>query len=441
MRMAVEDDVWPMRPDGGCEPARSEERPDALGLADDRVDGRGVVEEDEAPLAAGDRLESGLERLDLATRLRVDLAQEALAEVGDLRPRKPADEALRADDADLHPGQLEHDVSAVEHDDTRALEHSADLVLEPAVVVVVAEHRCDGRPRALARRSEDAGLVDEPMRGQIAGEQDEVDVLQRGEGPLEMLAVLVRRMEVADGGDTQLAHGPGLPASVFHLPRPGYHGSMSYSFSEDFPELAETMKRAAAALREAGVPFLLGGGMAGWARGGPPTDHDVDFYLVERDAERGLAALADAGFRPERPPEGWLLKAWDGDVLVDLIFHPSGGPVDDGYFERADELEVVSQPLLVASIDDVLATKLLAMTEQEPHDGPVLELARALREQVDWDALHERVAEAPFGAAFLTLAERLEIAPPPVGSRSGRPGGPGPRKPAAVTGVESRPDG
>ena len=170
---------------------------------------------------------------------------------------------------------------------------------------------------------------------------------------------------------------------------------MSYSFSEDFPELAETMKRAAAALREAGVPFLLGGGMAGWARGGPPTDHDVDFYLVERDAERGLAALADAGFRPERPPEGWLLKAWDGDVLVDLIFHPSGGPVDDGYFERADELEVVSQPLLVASIDDVLATKLLAMTEQEPHYGPVLELARALREQVDWDALHERVAEAP----------------------------------------------
>jgi len=83
----------------------------------------------------------------------------------------------------------------------------------------------------------------------------------------------------------------------------------------------------------------------------------------------------------------------------------------------------------------------LAMTEQEPHYGPVLELARALREQVDWDALHERVAEAPFGAAFLTLAERLEIAPPPVGSRSGRPGDRGPRKPAAVTGVESRPDG
>jgi hypothetical protein len=44
-------------------------------------------------------------------------------------------------------------------------------------------------------------------------------------------------------------------------------------------------------------------------------------------------------------------------------------------------------------------------------------------EQVDWDALQERVAEAPFGAAFLTLAERLEISPPPVGSRFARPEG------------------
>jgi hypothetical protein len=204
---------------------------------------------------------------------------------------------------------------------------------------------------------------------------------------------------------------------------------VSYAPSEDFPELVETMKRAAGALREAEIPFVLGGGMAGWARGGPPTDHDVDFFLTERDAERGLAALADAGFRPERPPEGWLLKAWDGDVLVDLIFHPSGGPVDEGYFRRADEIEVVSHPLLVASIDDVLATKLLAMTEQEPNYGPVLALARALREQVDWEALRERVARAPFGAAFLTLAERLGIAPDdrigsrfaPVGSREGGP--------------------
>ena len=186
---------------------------------------------------------------------------------------------------------------------------------------------------------------------------------------------------------------------------------MSYTPSDDFPELIEAMKRAAAALREAEVPFMLGGGMAAWARGGPPTDHDVDLLLREGDAERALEALEAAGMRGERPPEGWLLKAWDGEVLVDLIFRPSGGPVDDSYFERASELEVVALPLLVASTDDVLATKLLAMTEQDPDFRPVLEIARALREQIDWERLRHRVDDSPFGAAFFTLAERLRILP------------------------------
>lgn len=174
------------------------------------------------------------------------------------------------------------------------------------------------------------------------------------------------------------------------------------------------MKKAAAALRGAEIPFLLGGGLAAWARGGPPTDHDVDFLVRERDVEQALEALEAAGMRPERPPEGWLLKAWDGEVLVDLIYHPSGGPVDDEYFARAETLEVAALPIDVASIDDVLATKLLAMNEQNPDFRPVLEIARSLREQIDWDAVRAQVGDAPFGAAFLTLVEKLRITPDSV---------------------------
>jgi hypothetical protein len=194
----------------------------------------------------------------------------------------------------------------------------------------------------------------------------------------------------------------------------GYAIRMSYTPSDAFPELIETMKKSAAALREHDVPFLLGGGLAAWARGGPPTDHDVDFLVREEDAERALQALVAAGLRPERPPEGWLLKAWDDDVLVDLIYRPAGGPVDDRAFERATPVEVSSQPLLAASLDDVLAAKLLAMSEQAPDFRPALEIARALREQIDWDSVREQVGDTPFGAAFLTLAERLRIIPDPV---------------------------
>jgi len=188
--------------------------------------------------------------------------------------------------------------------------------------------------------------------------------------------------------------------------------------NDAFLELVETMKRSAATLRDAKVPFLLGGGLAAWARGGPPTDHDVDFLVRERDVERAQEALAAAGFRIEQPPEGWLVKAWDGDVLVDLIFRPSGGAVGDDHFERATVLEVAAQSLPVASIEDVLAAKLLALTEQEPDYGQVLEIARSLREQIDWDTVRSQVDRTPFGAAFFTLVERLGIVQDPVGSAS-----------------------
>ena len=172
------------------------------------------------------------------------------------------------------------------------------------------------------------------------------------------------------------------------------------------------MKNAAAALRDAEIEFMLGGGLAAWARGGPATDHDVDFNVREEHAERGLEALVAAGMRPERPPEEWLYKAHDGPVLVDLIFRPAGGPITDEHFERATWLEVGAQSLLVASIDDVLVTKLLAISEQDPDFGGVLETARALREQIDWDFVRTRSSSSPFAQAFFTLVEGLGIVDP-----------------------------
>jgi Nucleotidyl transferase of unknown function (DUF2204) len=187
---------------------------------------------------------------------------------------------------------------------------------------------------------------------------------------------------------------------------------MAYTPAENFPELIESMKRAAAALRDADVPYMLGGGLAAWARGGPPTEHDVDFFVRPEDAERALEALVAAGMKHERPTEEWLLKAWDGDTLIDLIFSPMGGTVDDGFFERAEEMEVAAQRLPVASLGDVLTTKLLALNEQDPDLSSVLELARSLREQIDWDFVRSQTNGSPFARAFFTLVEELGVVEP-----------------------------
>src|SRR5256885_1066434 len=54
-----------------------------------------------------------------------------------------------------------------------------------------------------------------------------------------------------------------------------------------FADIERTLKRATAALRDAGVPFLLGGSLESWARGGPETRHDLDLIVKEEHAERG----------------------------------------------------------------------------------------------------------------------------------------------------------
>lgn len=181
--------------------------------------------------------------------------------------------------------------------------------------------------------------------------------------------------------------------------------------------LLEALKRIAAVLREAEVDFALGGGLAAWARGGPPTEKDIDLMIREEDAPLVQELAAGAGLRVEVPPEGWLVKAWDGDILIDLIHHPTGFPVDDALLERCDEMVVHAVQMRVMRIDDLLASKLLALTEHSLDLGPPLQIARALREQIDWDELWRRTAESPFARTFFTLVRELRLLTAPTPAR------------------------
>jgi hypothetical protein len=173
--------------------------------------------------------------------------------------------------------------------------------------------------------------------------------------------------------------------------------------------LLDALKQVAAVLREADIPFAVGGGLAAWARGGPPTEKDIDLLLREDDIEAALAALEDAGLRTERPPEGWLVKAYESDVLIDLIHGPSGLAIDDAFLARCDELSVQAVPMLVMSVNDLLVTKLMSLTEHHLDFGPVLEISRALREQIDWCQLWASTSNSPFARAFFALVGELGI--------------------------------
>jgi hypothetical protein len=64
------------------------------------------------------------------------------------------------------------------------------------------------------------------------------------------------------------------------------------------------------------------------------------------------------------------------------------------------------------ALDDILVTKLLALDEHSADYRDLLQIARSLREQIDWDALRERTVSSPFARAFFTLADGLEISLP-----------------------------
>jgi predicted nucleotidyltransferase len=178
-----------------------------------------------------------------------------------------------------------------------------------------------------------------------------------------------------------------------------------------FALIEHALKRSAAALREAHVPFLLGGSLASWARGGPETRHDLDLMIKPGDVERAVAALQEAGMRTERPPEEWLVKAYDGEVLVDLIFHPKGLEITDEVIERGERIPVLSMDVRVMALEDVMTTKLMAVSEHSIRYESLLPIARALREQIDWEEVRRRTRGSPFARAFFVLLEDLEILP------------------------------
>jgi hypothetical protein len=188
-----------------------------------------------------------------------------------------------------------------------------------------------------------------------------------------------------------------------------------------FEEIESSLKTAAAALRDAGLEFALAGSVACWARGAPQSRNDLDFLVRPEDAEAALAALGQAGMRPERPPEGWLLKAWDpaedgSATLVDLIFGPRGIPDVGAVLERAEIVSVAALDLPVVHLDDVMVMKLHAFDEHACDFSGILAIARAVREQVDWDVVRRRTADSPFARAFFTMCEGLGIVgdgPPP----------------------------
>ncbi len=183
-------------------------------------------------------------------------------------------------------------------------------------------------------------------------------------------------------------------------------------YSEE-AELLVTLKRVTSVLRHAEVPYALAGGFAVYARGGSSTDHDVDLLIREQDVPVAMDALTKEGFRAEYPPEDWLVKVWDDDRLVDLIFRPVERPVTDETLASAEMVSVLSIRVPVMPATELMIHKMLVFSQHYCDFAKALPLARSLREQIDWERVRRETTHSPYAQVFLILLDRLDVVPLP----------------------------
>jgi hypothetical protein len=149
-------------------------------------------------------------------------------------------------------------------------------------------------------------------------------------------------------------------------------------------------RRSVFALQNAKVPFLIGGAyVVEVYTGVSRRTKDFDLYLRPRDVNGAIAALKNAGYKTEKAFPHWLAKAKRGRDCVDLIFRAGNGlcEVDDTWFERAHDAELLGVPVKLCAPEEMIWMKAYIM-ERERFDGAdIAHMLKSCADQLDWEHL------------------------------------------------------
>jgi predicted nucleotidyltransferase len=154
--------------------------------------------------------------------------------------------------------------------------------------------------------------------------------------------------------------------------------------------VAAALRDAVSAFEEAGLPYVLIGGLASTVHGRPRATLDIDVLVREGDAKEALKALSRAGFSTEETNPQWIYKASRDNADIDLIFWLKGDVyLDDEMLARATEREVEGVRVRVIPPEDLIVVKAVIHDEQTPrHWGDAL--AVIADTDLDWEYLARR---------------------------------------------------
>ena len=157
----------------------------------------------------------------------------------------------------------------------------------------------------------------------------------------------------------------------------------------------------------ANIPFLIAGAYALRCYAGiSRKTNDVDLHLRPQHIDAALDAFARAGYKTEKTFPHWLGKAKSNRNCVDLIFRAGNGlcEIDDSWFERAKDQELLGLPVKIAAPEEILWMKAYIM-ERERFDGAdVAHILESCAEKLDWPHLLRR-----FGLDWRVLLSHLVL--------------------------------
>jgi len=170
---------------------------------------------------------------------------------------------------------------------------------------------------------------------------------------------------------------------------------------------AEFYRRSMQVLQNANIPFLIAGaGAVRFYTGVSRQTKDFDLHLRPDHIDGALDAFAHAGYKTEKTFPHWLAKAKRGRNCVDLIFRAGNGlcEVDDSWFERAQDEDVLGVTVKLSAPEDMLWMKAYIM-ERERYDGAdVAHILESCAEKLNWPHLLRR-----FGPDWRLLLSHLVL--------------------------------
>jgi hypothetical protein len=166
-------------------------------------------------------------------------------------------------------------------------------------------------------------------------------------------------------------------------------------------------RRSVVALKDADIPFLIGGAYVVEVYAGVSRQtKDFDLCLRPKHVDLALDALKRAGYNTEKTFPHWLAKAERSRDCIDLIFRAGNGlcEVDDSWFQRAHSCEFLGLQVKLCAPEEMIWMKAYIM-ERERFDGAdIAHILQSCAERLDWQHLVRR-----FGPDWRVLLSHLVL--------------------------------